>query len=107
MRIVPRRHCPRFDDAWDEELADLGEHLQRLFSALESELDDPDNNLVIASPPLDLVHQGANHWFIDVLPRLAIPAGFEIGSGLNVTTSTPEGAAAALRRHIHAARESA
>jgi len=100
LRIVPLRHCPRFDDAADAELDDLAGHLGTVMAALETELDDPDHNLVIASPPLDQIHQGANHWYIDVLPRLAIPAGFEIGSGLIVTTSAPEKAAAALRGRL-------
>lgn len=100
LRIVPLRHRPRFDDAEAAELDDLAEHIRRLFAALEAELGDPDNNLVIASPPLDLVHQAANHWFLDVLPRLAVPAGFEIGTGIAVSTCAPEAAAAALRARL-------
>lgn len=108
LRIVPLRHCPRFDDVEGDELDDLALHLNRVFGALETELDNPDNNVVVASPPLDLVHQAASHWFLEVLPRLAIPAGFEIGSGIAVTTCAPEEAAAALRRRLdHAARRSA
>lgn len=107
MRIVPRRHCPRFEEIEPDELDDLASHLQRVFAALETELDNPDQNLVIASPPLDLVHRSASHWFIDVLPRLAIPAGFEIGSGIAVTTCAPEAAAAGLRRHVVPAQECA
>lgn len=105
VRIAPLRHRPRFDDVEAAELDDLAGHLGHLFAALEGELGDPDNNLVIASPPLDLTHQGANHWFIDVLPRLDIPAGFEIGTGIAVTTSAPEEAAAALRARWDTAAE--
>ncbi len=105
LRIVPLRHCARFDYASPEELGDLARHLHTIFAALEEELDNPDHNLVVASPPLDLVHQGANHWFIDVLPRLAVPAGFEIGSGIVVSTCAPETAAAALRTRLSVREE--
>jgi len=37
-------------------------------------------------------------WHIDVLPRLATPAGFELGSGMSINTVLPEDAADALRR---------
>lgn len=99
-RIVPLRHRPRFEDATRGELDDLATHLHRVFTAMEAELANPDHNFVIASPPLDLVHQGANHWFIEILPRLAVPAGFEIGSGIEVTASAPEATAAALRSRL-------
>ena len=37
------------------------------------------------------------HWWIDVLPRLTVPAGFEHATGLAVCTIAPEAAAAAIR----------
>lgn len=106
LRIVPLRHRPRFDEITAAELDDLALHLSRLFGAFEAELANPDHNMVIASPPLDLVHQGASHWFVEIVPRLAIPAGFEIGSGIAVTTCAPEAAAAALRERLTSADRS-
>jgi UDPglucose--hexose-1-phosphate uridylyltransferase len=35
-------------------------------------------------------------WYIRILPRLATPAGFELGSGMSINTVMPEDAAAFL-----------
>ncbi|MDX6632900.1 MAG: UDPglucose--hexose-phosphate uridylyltransferase, partial [Solirubrobacterales bacterium] len=37
------------------------------------------------------------HWHIDLLPRLAVRAGFEIGTGVEICTYEPERAASDLR----------
>jgi UDPglucose--hexose-1-phosphate uridylyltransferase len=39
-------------------------------------------------------------WHVDVLPRLAMPAGFELGSGMSINSVLPEQAATALRRGL-------
>jgi UDPglucose--hexose-1-phosphate uridylyltransferase len=97
LQIIPRHHCPTFGGASDAELDDLASHLTHVLAALHRHLGDPDYNLVVSTPPLDLVHRGANHWFIEILPRLTTPAGFELGSRIVVNIQTPEQAAAELR----------
>jgi UDPglucose--hexose-1-phosphate uridylyltransferase len=42
------------------------------------------------------LHDGA-HWHIEVVPRLSVLAGLELGAGIYVNTVVPEDAAAALR----------
>jgi UDPglucose--hexose-1-phosphate uridylyltransferase len=37
------------------------------------------------------------HWHLEICPRTSIPTGFELGSGLFVSTVSPEAAAQALR----------
>ena len=71
-----------------------------MLAALIRHLADPHYNLVVSSPPLDLVHRSAAHWFIEILPRLTTPAGFELGSRIVVNVQTPERAAAELRAAI-------
>jgi UDPglucose--hexose-1-phosphate uridylyltransferase len=100
LQIVPLRHTPSFAEATAEELDDLAAHLTLVLAALRRQLGDPDYNLVVATPPLDLVHRSASHWFIEVLPRLTTPAGFELGSGIVVNVQTPEAAAEALRGEL-------
>lgn len=100
LQIVPRRHVPTFAETTPPELDDLAAHLSRVLRALRAARDDPDYNLIVHTPPLDLVHRGANHWLIEILPRLSTPAGFELGSRIPVTLRTPEDTAAALRRRL-------
>ncbi|MDH5537372.1 MAG: DUF4921 family protein, partial [Betaproteobacteria bacterium] len=103
FQIAPRRHCPTFSEVGVAELDALAGQLRATLGALHSALGDPDYNLVVVTPPLDQVHRHASHWFIDVLPRLTVPAGFELGSRIGVNIQTPERAAAELRVHLAAA----
>ncbi|MCL5960340.1 MAG: hypothetical protein M1358_13695, partial [Chloroflexi bacterium] len=41
---------------------------------------------------------GLYHWHLEILPKLSIAAGFELGSGLMINTALPESAAEFLRR---------
>jgi UDPglucose--hexose-1-phosphate uridylyltransferase len=67
---------------------------------LRRRLGDPHYNLVVVTPPLDQVHRHANHWFIEIVPRLTTPAGFELGSRIVVNVQAPEAAAAELRANL-------
>ena len=96
LQIVPRRHCPSFLEVDADELDDLADHLSRVIAALRTCLGDPHYNLVVASPPLDLVHRAASHWYIEILPRVTTPAGFELGSRISVNVKAPEQAAGEL-----------
>jgi UDPglucose--hexose-1-phosphate uridylyltransferase len=42
------------------------------------------------------VHEGA-HWHVELLPRLSVLAGLELGAGIYVNSMPPEQAAQALR----------
>jgi UDPglucose--hexose-1-phosphate uridylyltransferase len=97
LQIVPRRHCATFREVETGELDDLAAHLTRVLSALRRQLGDPHYNLIVSSPPLDLLHRSAAHWFIEILPRITTPAGFELGSRIVVNVQTPERAATELR----------
>ncbi len=102
LEIVPRRHSADFGGIRRREVDDLTIHLSRILAALYRLLDDPSYNLVVTGPPLDLIHQGANHWYIEIIPRLTTPAGFEMGSGIAVNVNAPETSAAALREAVEA-----
>ena len=97
MQVVARRHSAAFSEIQEVELEDLAHHLSLLLGAYSRLLHDPDYNLVVVSPPLDQIHRLANHWFIDVVPRVTTPAGFELGSRIVINTEPPERAAAKLR----------
>jgi UDPglucose--hexose-1-phosphate uridylyltransferase len=91
MMIVPRTPRPDFHDSGPSGAALLHDALSRLRRRLG------------ASPPLNLwvrtAPRGAESfcWRIDILPRLAQPAGIELGTGLAVNIVSPERAAAELR----------
>lgn len=97
VQIIPQRHCAAFNEIQNADLEELAHHLNRLLGAFFRLLNDADYNLVVVTPPLDQVHRLANHWFIDITPRLTTPAGFELGSRIIINTEPPESAAAKLR----------
>lgn len=97
LQIVPREHRPSFVEVQADVLDDLAPHLGDVLGRLHRRLADPHYNLVFVTPPLDQVHRSANHWFVDVQPRLTTPAGFELGSRIVVNVAAPERAAAELR----------
>jgi UDPglucose--hexose-1-phosphate uridylyltransferase len=97
LQIVPRDHSPSFLEVEVAALDDLALHLRAVLGALHRLLGDSHYNLVLFTPPLDQVHRHASHWFIEIVPRLTTPAGFELGSRIVVNTQAPELAAAELR----------
>lgn len=97
LQVIPRRHAASFLDVEEAGVGSLAAHLRRTLYALHRLLGDPDYNLVVVTPPVDQVHRHANHWFIDIVPRLTTPAGFELGSRIVINVQTPEQAAAELR----------
>ena len=95
LRIVPRRPAPSFEAEGEAGAAMLGTALRALagvFGAL------PQFNLWIRTAP-----RGAEEfcWHLDLLPRLTIRAGFELGTGVDINTYAPERAASDLREALN------
>lgn len=91
LRIVPRRPAPRFEADGEGGATMLGTALrvlQRTFGAL------PQLNLWVRTAP-----HGSEEfcWHVDILPRLTIRAGFELGTGVDINVYPPERAAGDLR----------
>lgn len=100
MHVVPRRHEPfyeRIDDTLKLKLADA---VQNALSALFIALDDPDYNLSVRSAPCDGSDYSFFHWYVVVLPRTSVLAGFELSTRIEISTITPEEAAKFLRRQL-------
>ncbi len=94
LRIVPRNPAPSFEAEGQGGAAMIGTALRALagvFGAL------PQFNLWIRTAP-----SGAEEfsWHIDIVPRLTIRAGFELGTGVDISTYAPERAASDLREAL-------
>ena len=96
LQLVPREPAPRFEDDGPLGAALLHDALARLAKALG---DVPPFNLWVRTAP-----RGAQSfcWRIDLLPRLAHPAGLEMGAGVQLCVLAPERAAAMLRENATA-----
>lgn len=97
--ITPKRHQPSFGQVGDEDLHELAPVLRRTLRALYDRLGDPDFNYIIHSAPAEDENKDYYLWHIQILPRLTTIAGFELGSGIYVSTMLPEQSAAAIREY--------
>lgn len=101
--IAPRRHQPSFGFTSREERVELARILRRTLGALDRALDRPDFNYVLHTAPVGDEGKPYYLWHLQILPRIATLAGFELGSGIPINGVTPEEAAAALRAAFPAA----
>jgi UDPglucose--hexose-1-phosphate uridylyltransferase len=85
----------RFDLIDDDSARAVGVGLRDALAALRHTLGDVAYNVVIETAPRD--DKREFHWWVDIVPRVTVAAGFEIGTGLTVNTVAPADAAEALR----------
>jgi UDPglucose--hexose-1-phosphate uridylyltransferase len=94
LRIVPRAESPSF--AEDTAGAAMLATAMRLLA--EHMGGPPDLNLWVRTAPRG--EPEGFHWHIDIAPRSAVKAGFELGTGVDINTYPPERAAADLRETL-------
>ncbi len=88
--IMPKTHKSSFNDLEEPEIRDFSDALRHVLRRLYNSLDDPDYNYIIHSFSPDGPDKRSLHWHLQVLPKLTIPAGFEIASGISVNPFLPE-----------------
>ncbi len=98
--IMPRVHQASFGEVADQTLDALAGTLRAVLAGLSGLLGDPDYNYVVHSVPVGEERTEYFLWHVQILPRLQVPAGFELGSGMAINPSLPEATAAALRDAI-------
>ncbi|MCK4235553.1 MAG: HIT domain-containing protein, partial [Candidatus Krumholzibacteria bacterium] len=96
--ILPREHRATFGEISDSELKGFARVLNRFLEKLIRGLNNPAFNLVLRTAPSGDEGEEYYHWHIQVIPRLTTPAGFELGTGVYINTTFPEGTAGYLRK---------
>lgn len=96
--ICPKRHMPSFSDINEAELIDLAGILRNTLKRLYYGLDNPDFNYMIRSYVTREKDTKHLHWYLNIVPRLSQPAGFELGTAMFINTSLPEESAEFLRQ---------
>ena len=100
IHILPLQHCADFLKATREDLQDFAQVLRRTMARLDKVVGGVQYNFFLHSVPHGSEFddcQQSYHWHLEICPRTSIPTGFELGSGLFVSTVSPELAAEALR----------
>ncbi len=95
--ILPKNHNAGFGNISIEEAKGLAFILREILGKLYSKLSDPDYNFVLHTAPIKDSNEDYYHWYIQILPRLTTPAGFELGSGVYINTILPEETASFLK----------
>lgn len=95
--ILPKKHKPYFERITNEEKISLGEAMQNSIGKIFKALNDPAYNFYIHTSPCDGKDYPHFHWHIEIIPRTATWAGFELSTGIEISTIQPEVAAEYLR----------
>lgn len=99
MRIYPKKHQPHFEMILAGERMALADALRSALAKLFNGLKNPDYNFFLhTAPTAGLKEFHHYHWHFEILPKTAIWAGFEIGTGIEISTISPEAAAGFLRK---------
>jgi len=107
MKIIPKEHSSDFVQSSDECLTELAEAVFVAVRKLDRLFENPPFNMILhTSPPVRDIPSDPNyfygiekifHWYVEILPRMAIHAGFELGTEFFINPTPPEEAAKYLR----------
>ena len=101
--IMPKRHLASYGDISEEEIRDLAVALRDTLKALSLHLGQFDFNYVLHTAPVGEDRPGYYLFHIQIIPRLTTMAGFELGSGISISTALPEDTASLLRQSLEQA----
>lgn len=100
VHVMPKKHSPYFERITDQQKIKLAEVFSKALGAINKGLNDPPFNFYIHSAPCDGKDYPHFHWHIEILPHTSTWAGFELDTGIEISTIQPEVAAQYLREQI-------
>jgi len=95
--VFPKKHSRAFIDDAEEMIPGFVRVLQESLVRIGKCLNNPPYNYVLHTAPFESEKEHSFHWHLEILPRLTIAAGFEMGTGIYINATTPEDAAEYLR----------
>ncbi|MCX6765692.1 MAG: DUF4921 family protein [Candidatus Moranbacteria bacterium] len=98
--VMPKKHSPYFERIADESKFKLAEVFGKALNSIYKALNDPPYNFYIHTSPCDGKDYPHFHWHIEILPHTATWAGFELETGIEISTIQPEVAAEYLRKQL-------
>jgi UDPglucose--hexose-1-phosphate uridylyltransferase len=97
VRVAHPAAGPHFVEADDHVVTAVAIAIRDALARLATMLEDPPYNVVLRTAPPG---RAPFHWYVDIIPRLTVVAGFEQATGILVNTMPPEHAACQLREAI-------
>jgi UDPglucose--hexose-1-phosphate uridylyltransferase len=95
--ITPKEHLASFAQVSDEQQRSFAAVLKETMLRIKLCLNDPPYNYMLHTAPCGQEDDERFHWHLEIAPRLAIAAGFEMGTGVYINVTPPEQAAGHLR----------
>lgn len=96
-RVYPKEHHAYFERIKEDEKEQLAQALQVALGKIFKGLNDPAYNFFLHTAPADGKDYNHYHWHFEILPKTSTWAGFELGTGIEISTVQPEEAAKYLR----------
>lgn len=98
--VVGKRPNPYFERITDEEKFAAGEALQKALQSIHTGLGNPAYNFYLYTAPCDGKDYPHFQWHIEIAPHTATWAGFELSTGIEISSIKPEKAALFLREQL-------
>ncbi len=98
--IMPKKHAATYGNISIDDAKNFAQVLSRIMKKMYTDLDDPDYNYMIHTAPFKDAGENWYHWFVQIVPRLTMIAGFELGSRVFINTTPPEEAAEFLKQGV-------
>lgn len=95
--VMPKKHKPYFERITDDEKVSGGEALGEAVRKISQALNGAAYNFYLHTSPCDGTDYRHYHWHIEILPKTAVWAGFELSTGIEISTILPETAAEYLK----------
>lgn len=96
--VYPKKHASQFENSSHEELQDLARVMSNVLQRMERNIPHIPLNFYIHTLPTMHAASLSYHWHLEITPRLANYAGYELGSGVIIDIISPEDAAEYLRK---------
>jgi UDPglucose--hexose-1-phosphate uridylyltransferase len=101
IAVYPRIHNAYFEETSLDEMKGITIVLQSALNALRIGLNDPDYNYFIHTSPIKHKNKYHHyHWHIEIVPKITILAGFELGTGIEINVADPDEAAKYLKKFV-------
>ncbi|MBX4190082.1 DUF4921 family protein [Candidatus Parcubacteria bacterium] len=99
MRVFPKDFSSDFSLMSDSDVSDCADALNTALKKLFKAVDNPDYTFFIHTAPPHQAHvaHGSYQWHIEIMPRLSIAAGLELGTNVFMNMIDPDEAAKLLR----------
>lgn len=95
--VAPKFHSSNYEQLTDSQLKSLTDIWKTVLFKIYKGLDNPPYNYYIHTSPTRENTQSYYHWHMELVPKMTMMAGFEMGTGMFINISIPEECAEYLR----------